>query len=649
MRDRSMLWACLLAFALALQVLEGGVKAAPETQPGSKGISPPVTPQQGPVQLSPMQRQLIGVTYGTVTKKPLVKVIRTVGRVEYDERRLAEVTLKISGWIQDLFLNSTGRLVKKGQPLLTIYSPDLVSAQEEYLLALRTRDRLKDSRLHEALESAGFLVEASRNRLLLWDLTPAQIRALERSGKPQLHQTIYSPITGYVIEKKALQGQRVEPGTTLYKIADLSTIWVNAAIYEYELPLIRERQEAIITLAYIPGAVWRGTIDYIYPYLETETRTNQVRFVFPNPDHKLKPGMYANLELKADLGEKLVVPESAVLHSGVRKLVFVDRGEGRLEPREVTLGMQTEGYWEVLGGLGEGERIASSGNFLIDSESKLAAAESMMAMMGQIGMGDWKMESAKPMEMGGGTPAAGPQEKAIGDLRLRISTQPEPAKVGENTLRIQVKDARDQPVTDAAAALEYTMDMPGMPIEKAQVRHIGGGVYEAQVRFTMAGPWGVMVSVQRPGQAELRERFTINASLGEAEAKKSMEMGSARPMEEEMGAAVPQKEKPAGEIKLRLGTQPEPARVGDNTLRLEVRDARGQPVTNAALAVEYTMDMPGMMVDTAKIVPIGKGIYEAKVRFTMAGPWNVTVKVERPGQAEVRERFTLNASLQGGP
>ncbi|MVF23103.1 efflux RND transporter periplasmic adaptor subunit [Methylocaldum sp. BRCS4] len=649
MRDRRTLWACLLALALALQSFEGGVKAAPdEAQPGGKGRSSPVMPQQGPVQLSPIQRQLIGVTYGTVTKKPLVKVIRTVGRVEYDERKLAEVTLKISGWIQDLVVNSTGRLVKKGQPLLTIYSPDLVSAQQEYLLALRTRDKLKDSRLHEALESAEFLVEASRNRLLLWDLTPAQIRALEQSGKPQFHQILYSPITGYVIEKEALQGQRVEPGTTLYKIADLSTVWVKAAIYEYELPLIREGQEAAISLAYIPGAVWRGTVDYIYPYLETETRTNQVRFVFPNPDHKLKPGMYANMELKADLGEKRVVPESAVLHSGVRNLVFVDRGEGRLEPREVTLGMQTEGYWEVLDGLEEGERIASSGNFLIDSESKLAAAESMMAMMGQIGMGDWKMESAKPMEMGGGTPAAGPQEKAIGDLRLRISTQPEPAKVGENALRIEVKDARGQPVTHAALAVEYTMDMPGMPIDKAEVRHIGDGVYETQVRFTMAGPWGVTVSLRQPGQAEVRERFTINASLEEAEAKKSMEMGSARPMEEEMGAAVPQKEKPAGEIKLRLGTQPEPAQVGDNTLRIEVRDAGDRPVTGATVAVEYTMDMPGMMVDKAEAVPIGKGVYEAKVRFTMAGPWSVTVKVERPGQAKVHERFTVNAHLQGG-
>lgn len=513
MQNRRNSWAYILTLGLVL--FHPVVKAAPEdAQPGKNETSSPVAPQQGPIQLSPMQRQLIGVTYGTVAKRPLMKFIRTVGRVEYDERRLSEVTLKIAGWIQDLFVDYTGKRVRKGQPLLTIYSPELVSAQEEYLLALRTRERLKDSRVPGALESAESLVKVSRNRLLLWDLTPAQIRALEKSGKLDLYQMILSPISGFVIEKIALKGRRVEPGMPLYKIADLSTVWVIADIYEYELPLLREGQEATITLAYYPGAVWQGTVDYIYPYLETQTRTNKVRFVVPNPEHKLKPGMYANMELKVNLGERLGVPESAVLHSGVRKLVFIDRGEGRLEPREVSLGTQADGYWEVLGGLKEGERIASSGNFLIDSESKLAAAESMMAMMGQIGMGDWKMESAKPMEMGGGTGApAGPQEKITGDLKLRISTEPEPAKVGDSTLRIEVKDARGRPVTNATLILEYTMDMPGMRIDKAQVSHTGEGVYKAKIRFTMAGPWGVTVSVQRPGQREVRERFTVNANL----------------------------------------------------------------------------------------------------------------------------------------
>ena len=476
---------------------------------GGEGAAAPSVRHQVPIQLSPAQQQLIGVTYGAAERKPLTKVIRTVGRVEYDERKLAEVTLKIAGWIQDLYVDYTGKLVKKGQPLFTIYSPDLVTAQEEYLLALRTRISLKDSRVPGALESAESLLRVSRDRLRLWDLTERQIRELEEAGKPKLYQTIYSPIGGFVIDKTAFKGHRVEPGMTLYKIADLSTIWVQADIYEYELPFIREGQAALVTLAYYPGEQWQGTVDYIYPYLDTQTRTNKVRFVFPNPDVRLKPGMYANMELNVSLGEQIVVPESAVLHSGTRKLVFVDQGQGRLAPREVTLGIQADGYVGIVSGLSAGERIVTSGNFLIDSESKLAAAESMMAMMGAIGMGDWKMESAKSMEMGGMVAMAGPQEKQVGDLRVRVSTEPDPAQLGNNTLRLEVTDAQGQPVPDAAISLEYTMDMPGMMIDKAQASHTRGGVYEAKVRFTMAGPWGVTVSIQRPGQAEVRERFTV--------------------------------------------------------------------------------------------------------------------------------------------
>jgi Cu(I)/Ag(I) efflux system membrane fusion protein len=482
-------------------------------QGGEGGAFSPA-PQRAPIQLNSTQQQLIGVTYGTVEKRPLTRVIRTVGRVDYDERKLAEVTLKIVGWIQDLYADYTGKLVKKGQPLFTLYSPDLVTAQEEYLLALRTRAQLYNSSVPEARESADSLVRASRNRMLLWDLTAAQVRALEESGQPQLHQTIYSPLSGFIIDKTAFKGHRVEPGMILYKIADLSTVWVYADIYEHELPFVRVGQEAKVSLSYYPGEVFIAKATYLYPYLDEKTRTGKVRFELANtPDWKLKPAMYATTELAVPLGERLVVPEPAILDSGTRQIVFVDKGQGRFAPQEVKLGDRVDHYVEVLGGLMAGERIVTSGNFLIDSESKLQAAESMMGMMGAIGMGDWKMESAKPMGMGGGMVAkAGPQEKAVGGLTLRVSTAPEPAGLGDNTLRVEVKDAQGNPVTDAAVTLEYTMDMPGMMIDKAPAAHNGGGVYEAKVRFTMAGPWGVTVRVQRPGQAELRERFTVNAS-----------------------------------------------------------------------------------------------------------------------------------------
>jgi len=463
-----------------------------------------------------------------VEKRPLTKVIRTVGRVAYDERKLAEVTLKIAGWIQNLYADYTGKLVKKGEPLFTLYSPDLVTAQEEYLLARRTLEQLQDSDVPGARASAQSLVQASRQRLLLWDLAPAQIRALEEAGKPQLYQTMYSPLSGFIIEKMAYQGHRVESGMTLYKIANLSTVWVEADLYEYELPFVHVGQEAKISLSYYPGEVFTAKVSYIYPYLEEKTRTGKVRFELANtPDWKLKPAMYATTELTVELGEKLVIPESAVLDSGVRQIVFVDKGQGRFAPQEVQLGDRVDHYVEVRGGLTAGERVVTSGNFLIDSESKLQAAESMMGMMGAIGMGDWKMESAKPMEMGGmegmekggmpgmekgGEQATGAQEKRMGPFTVTLSTLPETARVGENTVRIQVRDQGNKPVTNAQVNFTYTMDMPGMMIEESKASPSSEGRYEGKAKFAMAGPWGLVVTIAAPGQEPLREKFTVRAA-----------------------------------------------------------------------------------------------------------------------------------------
>jgi len=467
-------------------------------------------PPEGSIRLSPEQRQMIGVTSGTVERTALKKTIRVVGHVDFDERRLTDVTFKVSGWVQDLFVDYTGKAVRKGEPLLTLYSPDLVTSQEEYLLALQTRDQLAHSSLLEARTGSQGLVEAARRRLLLWDLTPQQITALEERGTPQTYLTLSAPASGIVVEKMVVKGMRVEPGMKLYRIADLSTVWLYADIYEYEVPLVREGQEVTISLSYYPGETFRGTITYIYPYLDTQTRTNKVRLEFANPQGKLKPGMYANSEIEINLGPTLTVPESAVLQSGLRQLVFVEQGQGVFAPREVKLGVKADSRFAVLDGLTAGERVVTSGNFLLDSESKLQSATSMMGMMGAIGMGDWKMESARPMEMGAQTAQAKPVEKKVGALSVTVSTAPESAKLGDNTLRIEVKDSAGQPVTDAAVSLEYTMDMPGMLIDKAAAKHVGSGVYESSVRFTMAGPWGVTVSIRRAGQPEVRERFALS-------------------------------------------------------------------------------------------------------------------------------------------
>jgi len=505
---------CGVSMALLLLFVCVAVAAPEGSREGSSPELPAdgqeTTAPQATIRLSPEQRQMIGVTYGTVERTTLKKTIRAVARIDFDERRLADVTFKIAGWVQDLFVDYTGKSVRKGEPLLTLYSPDLVTSQEEYLLALRTRDQLANSSLPEARNGSQGLVEAARRRLLLWDLTPQQLKTLEERGAPQTYLTLHAPISGTVVEKEVVKGMRVEPGMKLYRIVDLSTVWLYADIYEYEVPLVREGQDATISLSYYPGETFTGKITYVYPYLDTQTRTNKVRLEFANPQGKLKPGMYANGEIEIDLGTTLTVPASAVLQSGLRQLVFVDQGQGVFAPREVKLGVKADSRFAVLDGLTVGERVVTSGNFLLDSESKLQAATSMMGMMGAIGMGDWKMESARPMEMGGQVAQTGPVEKRIGTLNITISTAPASAKLGDNTLRVQMKDLSSKPVTDAAVSLEYTMDMPGMMIDKAEAKHVGEGVYEAPVRFTMAGPWGVTVSIRRPGQVEVRERFTVS-------------------------------------------------------------------------------------------------------------------------------------------
>lgn len=326
----------------------------------------------GAVQIAPERQQLIGVKFGKVEKKPLEKVIRTVGRVDYDEKRLVTVSPKIGGWIEKLYVDFTGKYVKKGEPLLTIYSPELVSAQEEYLIALRTT---------KAMGSHNSLLESARRRLDLWDISQDQIKALEERGKVSKTLTLHSPFNGYVLERMAYQGMNVMPGMVLYKLADLSVVWLYADIYEYELSLIRPGQEATIQLSYYTGETFRGKLIYIYPYLDPSTRTAKARFEFRNPHGRLKPEMYANVQLKIPLGTKLAVPEGAVIDTGERQVAIIDRGSGYFEAREVKLGTKVDSNYVVLQGLKEGERVVTSANFLIDSESRFKEAVGGMGSM----------------------------------------------------------------------------------------------------------------------------------------------------------------------------------------------------------------------------------------------------------------------------
>jgi len=320
----------------------------------------------GTVHISPERQQLIGVRFGTIEKRQMNKIIRTVGRIDYDEKRIGTV----GGWIEELHVDFTGQFVRKGDPLLSIYSPELLSTQEEYLLALSAKQDWSKSPFPEVAASGNLLAESSRRRLKLWDISDEQIKTLEETREPKKTLTLYSPFTGYVLEKMVTRGQFVDAGMALYRIVDLSVVWLIADIYE----LIQLGQQAAIQMAYYPGETFTGKAIYIYPYMEPQTRTAKVRFEFANPDRKLKPEMFANVEIRIQLGNRLTIPEGAVIDTGIRKVVIVDRGSGYFEPREVKLGVKAGDFFEVLGGLKLKERVVTSANFLIDSESKLKEA-----------------------------------------------------------------------------------------------------------------------------------------------------------------------------------------------------------------------------------------------------------------------------------
>lgn len=335
----------------------------------AEGEEPPT------VEIDSERQQLIGVKIADVTMRPLKKVVRTVGRIEYDERRIATVNTKIEGWIEKLYVDYTGRYVRKGEPLAEIYSPELIASQQELLNTLKWTKQSADVRNAEISrllrQDSERLLQAARQRLRLWDLTDEQIAKIEETGSPVRTVTVFSPSAGYVVQKMVLNGMKVMPGEKLFDIADLSTVWVVSDVYEFELPLMRQGLAAAISLSSFPGKEFSAKIDYIYPSLSGDTRTAKVRFVLPNPGNRLKPQMFTDVVITIGLGKKLSVPDDAVLDTGMRQIVYVDRGEGYFEPREVVLGMRAEGYREVVRGLKNGEKVASSATFLIDSEAQL--------------------------------------------------------------------------------------------------------------------------------------------------------------------------------------------------------------------------------------------------------------------------------------
>lgn len=343
---------------------------APDTVPGT-------------VMLSPGSQQLIDVRYAEVRRADMKRTLRTVGLVQMDEEKISRVHVKVAGWIDKMYLDYVGKLVKKGQPLFSLYSPDLVSTEQEYLIALKGDEMLSQAPFKDAVSGADSILRAARDRLQLWDVTDAQIAKLKETKQVERTTTLYSPITGFVVTRNAYSQTYVTPDTNLYEIADLSSIWVLVDIFEYEAPFVHVGQPASMQLSYLPGRTYRGRVAYVYPMLDPKTRTVKVRLEFQNPNYSLKPDMYADVQLTINYGSQIVVPSEAVLNSGTKQIVFIAKPGGYFEPREIKVGNQFNGEYAVLSGLTPGEKIVASGNFLIDSESNLGDA--MQGMSGMSG------------------------------------------------------------------------------------------------------------------------------------------------------------------------------------------------------------------------------------------------------------------------
>lgn len=361
--------------ARAIRFWEAAPRPAPAVPPGQLGVEVEQARAQNPsgtITIDPSTAEAIGLQTAVVEARSFDQPVRTTGRVTPDERRLTTVHTKVDGWIEQAFANFEGQQIYKGQPLFTIYSPDLVATQQEYLIALRARGDFSKSDFEVVRRSGTTLVDATRRRLQLWDVTPQQIANIERTGRVYQNLTFYSPAAGVITGRKAFPGMRVMPDTELYTLADLSTIWVEADVFESDLANVRLGTAGTITLP--DGTTRTARVEFINPLVEAQTRTAKVRLELANPGLRLKPGMFVNVSLRVVQPPQVTVPRDAVLDTGTRKLVLVDDGKNRFTLREITTNSQGESYYTVASGLNVGERVARNIQFLIDSETQLRQA-----------------------------------------------------------------------------------------------------------------------------------------------------------------------------------------------------------------------------------------------------------------------------------
>jgi RND family efflux transporter MFP subunit len=478
---------------------------ASPSETGSAGAPQAGNMQESPLapfQLTPQRMQSIGVALGKVEFKPVNTELRFYGNVQVDERRQAYVQTRFAGWIRKVYADTTGNFIGKGQPLFTIYSPDLVSTEHEYLLAKKNSESLQQSKVSGVASGASSLFSAAKERLLQWEVSPAEIAKLDQSEKAITELTVNSPVSGYITQKNALPNMYVQPESMLYTVADLSDVWVIAQVFQSDAGKIKPGEAAEVTVDAYPGRVFNGRVDYILPQLDINTRTLPVRLVFANPGLKLRPGMYVNVRAKLPMGRQLVVPASAAFHSGTKNLVFVSSGADKIEPREVELGPQVGDELVITKGVKAQEQIVTSANFLIDSEAQLQAAAGAFV----------------PPPPGAGQAAsmnAPAQQQAIAEL----TTDPDPPHKGSNIVRVKLTGQDGKPITGANVTVSFFMAaMPAMGMASMKTvinaSDKGAGIYEGKGGLGSGGTWQVTIRAQQNGQTIANKQLTLNATGG---------------------------------------------------------------------------------------------------------------------------------------
>src|SRR5579863_2240064 len=457
--------------------------------------------QLAPIRITPERRQLIGLKFATVVRKDVSDRLETTGNIEADERLQGYVQTRFAGWIEQVFANSTYQYVHRGQPLFTIYSPELVSTENEYLLAIDARKRVSNSEIADVATDASSLVDSAAERLKLWGVSPREIARLERERTVRHAVEIDSPMSGYIVERNALPNMYVQPDTRLFTITDLSRVWIYAAVFQDEIGKVRRGDPATVTVDAYPGTSFDGRVDFIQPQIDPMTRTAKVRSEFNNPKGQLLPGMFAHIALDLPMGEQTVIPDTAVLRTGTHNVAFIDRGDGYLTPAEVELGAHVGDEFIVLKGLSPGHQIVSSANFLIDSESQLQAAAGAFV----------------PPPPGVGANSVAEASEAIPQASIEFTSDPSPLVRGHNKMIVTLRDSKGAPIPGAQVTVSFYMAaMPAMGMAAMHAQGTaddqGNGTYSTNIELPSGGTWSLTIAASKGGNMIATKQADVSAS-----------------------------------------------------------------------------------------------------------------------------------------